>query len=245
MNKRTTLSICFTLFLLSVLSMPTWAREGLSLRVEALSGPQTSSDISLTPLYFHEQADYRVDYALKSGVDLGLALVKHLGKGLLLSLGFTWSSRDLSGPVSLAIPHPLIFDFPRTWEGEGDFKVTLPILDLALITRIPAGKSLFFELSAGPSLALAEARILSGINTSEVYPFTVPGVSLLTEEVSKAIPGAMVGLSAHVRLGARTTFYLKTVYRFLKGTFTPSDETCATSMKLGGLRAGLGLSYQL
>ena len=245
MNKRLNPSLPLALLLLAGLCIPTQAKEGLSLRVEGLTGSKTSSETHLTPLYFHEQADYRVDYALKGGIDLGLSLVKPLSDRLLLSLGFTWASRDLTGPVSLAIPHPLIFDYPRTWEGTGDFKATLPILDLALITRISAGRKIFIELSAGPALAMAKARILSGISTTEAYPFTDPEVSLLTEEVSKTLLGATVGFSAHFRLGGKTTLYLKTAYRLLKGTFTPTGKTCPPELKLGGLRGGLGLSFQL
>ncbi|MDD8012162.1 MAG: outer membrane beta-barrel protein [Acidobacteriota bacterium] len=192
------------------------------------------------PLYAEE-----IEYALKnqtgksSNIEFGLGY--NLNKSMAIGLGAIIHANDLDAALTASVPHPWVYDSPRSASGAyaGDLKAT--ILYLNLIYRIPLSK-LSVEVFAGPAYFNTSADIVSAIAIQDVFPNDSVSMTLATENVKKSSFGFNAGLGLNYFFSSRIGVFVEGKYLSSSPAFTPaSGAVPAVKLSVGGMNVGAGL----
>lgn len=109
-----------------------------------------------------------------------------------LGLGLTWSQASLSDTADIAgrLPHPFLFDRPRTVEGKaGGLSRDETAVHLSLRWLLRDGSRVQVAMFGGPSWIDLEYDLVSAVRFGQTYPFdtaTYAGVDRLGESGSGA-----------------------------------------------------------
>ncbi len=170
----------------------------------------------------------------------------HLWRNVGAGGAFTMRSVSETPTVQALIPHPLLFNQPRTAAKAAPFKRSETTIHAHAIWMIPITTRLDIALSAGPSFISLQQDLLESIEVAEAgAPFTtvsIGEVAVLTREVQTVAmhagvdvtwfltPMAGVGFTARVVSGSAAT--------------TLSDGS-SINLDVGGLQLGWGARIRL
>ena len=193
-------------------------------------------------LFGSEKGEFDADYA---GGDASLYELS-AGRRLRgrLGLGLTWSRSSLSDSADIAgrLPHPFLFERPRSVEGtEGGLSRDETALHLSLRWLLRDGPRVEVAMFGGPSRIDLDRELASAVRFSQTYPFdaaTYAGVDRRRESGSAA--GWHVGVDL-VRYFTRRAG-LGAVARYSDASVelgTRDDGT--VSVSAGGLQAVVDL----
>jgi hypothetical protein len=163
-------------------------------------------------------------------------------RNLAVGATVTWLSQATDANVSATIPHPFLFNAPRTVAGD---VAGLPRRELALHVNaswvVPAGRRAQVAVFGGPSYFRVRQALVTDVGTSSTYPYdTATFVDATTVATSKSRVGFHGGLDItarvwrHVGVGAIVR-YSRATLQFPAG----SDEE--VMVRAGGLQVGGGI----
>lgn len=199
---------------------------------------------SLSSIYsktiYHEAATSSLGYVVKKGTPFMAALGFRISRSIGVELGVDVSARNLESIYSSSIPHPLLFNSPRTANGTGSNSLSENTIFLNFVFGTRFGK-FGIDLSAGPAYILSKAQIISEISYSHSYPYNDISLSTSTTEVSMNVFGFNGG--AKVLFHLNNNFALFSGIRYIggKASFDPETGLSALEITLGGFKAGGGL----
>ena len=208
----------------------------ISVNASYLAATRTFDDTRTFDLYA-EQGSFTTDYDVEArlGVDAG-AFVR-VWQNLAAGVAFTSHKDDGDLVIEGSVPHPLLFNQPRSIEGTvpGTREETAVHLQVAFI--VPVNKQLRVVVFGGPSFFTVKQSVVTGIDYDEAYPFdeaTFSGADVSVEEESKTgfNVGADVGyfFTKNVGVGG--------IIRFsqTKVTFSLGEVDAGGAMVGGGVR---------
>jgi len=157
----------------------------------------------------------------------------------------TWWSRSGDATLTAAIPHPFLFNAPRTVTGT---VADVERQEFALHTDVswvaPVGRKAQVAIFGGPSFFQVKQRLVTDVNASSVYPFdTATFVSGITADVSRWRVGFNVGVdvtwmaSKYTGVGAIVRYSRASVPLPVSG----GEEV---TIDAGGLQVGGGVRFR-
>jgi hypothetical protein len=163
-------------------------------------------------------------------------------RNLGIGAAVTWGARRTDATVSAAIPHPFLFNTPRTVTGAvGDLDRREIALHVDASGIVPLGRKAQIAVFGGPSYFRVTQDLVTGVNTSSTYPFdTATFVDATTIERSQSRIGynagldVTAGISKHVGVGGIVRYSRAS----LQFPVVPGQEV---TIRAGGAQLGVGI----
>ncbi len=208
------------------------------------AGAQVASDSMSDRFEFErnvETASADVKYPSKPGVlvdgGLGFRFWKNLGAGVAVS----YVSRNGAADVDARIPHPFVFQRPRTVSGkQGSVSGTETAVHAQLQYTMAATPRVEIVLSAGPSWFNVSQELVNEVQYSETYPYdeaTFLGAS--TKRASASAAGANAGID--IRWMFSRSVGIGGLVRFTRAKISLDVDDRHVSMNAGGIQTGVGI----
>lgn len=124
-------------------------------------------------LFGSERGEFDADYSADDGTAFELSAGVRLGDGPF-GLGVTWSRSSPSAAADIAgrLPHPFLFDDPRTVEGtQGDLARDETAIHLSFRWLVREGQKTDLTVFAGPSRIELDHDLVSAVRFDQTYPF--------------------------------------------------------------------------
>jgi hypothetical protein len=213
-----------------------WERVIVSANASYLTASRSFDDVRTFDLYL-ETARITSDYTVEPSVGGDVGGFVRLWKGLAAGVAFTayTDSRDIE--IEASLPHPFLFDRPRTITGTtaGNHDETAVHLQIGYI--VPLGKKMEVVVFGGPSFFTVKQTVVITIAHNDIYPFdetTFAGATGVSEEEQKTgfNAGADVAyyFTKHVGVGGIVRFSSTTI------PFSLGDVDAGGALVGGGLR---------
>jgi len=201
---------------------------------------EESLSSTYTDTVYYETATTNLGYEVKKGTPFLAAVGFRITRSIGVELGVDVSSRNLESTYSTSVPHPLLFNNPRTAGGNGSHSLSENTLFLNFVFGARFGK-FGLDLFVGPAYIFSKAQIISEMSYSQSYPYDDISLSTSTKEVSMNVFGFNGG--ARILFYFNDTVALFTGARFIggKASFDPETGLPYPEITLGGFRAGGGL----
>ena len=211
-------------------------RAIVSINASYLTASRTFDDTRTFDLYA-EQGSFTTDYDVEASVGIDAGAFVRVWQNLAAGVAFTSHKDDGDLVIEGSVPHPLLFNQPRSIEGTvpGTREETAVHLQVAFI--VPVNKQLRVVVFGGPSFFTVKQSVVTGIDYDEAYPFdeaTFSGADVSVEEENKTgfNVGADVGyfFTRNVGVGG--------IIRFsqTKVTFSLGEVDAGGAMVGGGVR---------
>ena len=180
--------------------------------------------------------------------DIGAAGIFDIGANYRINerwgvgLAYTFGKSDGDGTVTGSIPHPLLFDTPRTLSASAsDLKHKEHGFHLQATWHIPFTEKLDFTLSAGPSFFNISQDFIRNVTFSEAPPFDVVNVDeVALLGLRKNAVGFNVGVDATYAITEMFGAGVMARFTRAEADFELNDNDTA-SVKAGGFQIGGGL----
>ena len=211
------------------------------LRVDAGMGLQEESwTASWTETFYYEDAASTIVYDVVKGYSFSGAFGYRFTPSLGLEIGADIYSHELASSYSSSIPHPLIFQSPRSAEGSNSSTLSENAFFLNAVLGLNMGK-LGIDLFAGPAYIMAKAPVYTSISINDVYPYDT--VSMTAELDSKSVNafGFDAGLNAYFYFSESLALGAGARYLYGKATFDTGTDLPNPEIILGGLKVSAGL----
>jgi hypothetical protein len=238
------LVIGITLLLSSSFAGPATAQSNDRIVVGVNGGVQTGATRLTDHFEFEtnvETATVDVKYPAEAAVLIDGNVTVRLWKQLGVGLAVSQTTRDGSADVDARIPHPLLFQQPRTVSGsQSGVSDAQTGIHFQLSYAIPATRRLTITLSGGPSYVHVSQDVVTDVKYTESYPYDV--ATFTSAPTERATAGA-VGFNAggDVRWMFTRAFGIGGLVRFTRATVDLESGDRTISVQAGGVQAGGGI----
>jgi len=210
----------------------------------AMGLSETSKEQSWTEPLYGESITYDLASRAGKSANIGLGVGYNLNPSMGVGLGAIILSNDLNASLNAGVPHPYVFNAPRTATGAyvSDLKAT--IIYLNFIYRVSVSK-FTVDLFAGPAYFNSSADIINTIAIQDVFPNTSVTMTLATENVKKSSFGFNAGAGLNYFFAKSLGVFVEARYLSGNAAFAPSSGTVPEiTLPIGGLSVGGGLIFR-
>lgn len=175
-------------------------------------------------------------------LDLGGAA--RIWRNLAVGAAVTWLSRDRNGTLSASVPHPFLFNMPRTVSGDvADVPRREVALHLNASWVVPANRKTQVAIFGGPSYFRVTQGFVTDVSTSSAYPFdTATFVGTTTVQLSQSQLGFNGGLDITAR--ASKFVGVGAIVRYSRASLRfPLPAGQEVSIRAAGLQVGGGVRF--
>jgi opacity protein-like surface antigen len=215
-------------------------RGYVAVHVGGQAGSSSSED-SFTFSAYDETATVTTDQEYGGGflfnIEGGYAFLPRVAAGLAI----TRASSDADTRLSATIPHPQLFDRPRTATFSTSDATHSEIgYHLFVSYLVPVSERFDVRVFAGPSIFRVSHDLVSAITFTETTPFTSVTITGATvDERTKTVGAFHVGAGGTYRITDR--FGVDGFFRFARRTVDLASVTSGTTeVKVGGAQLGVG-----
>lgn len=239
------LSISLALAVLFILPLPAAGRQKFSVRLSYAMGLAGNSDSASWQEPLHsENTEYQLASETGKSANINLSLGYSLGRSLGLGVGAILHSRDLNATLDVQVPHPFVFDFPRSASGAYASTLKTTVIYLNFIYHV-AIRDFAVDVFAGPAFFNSSADILDGVAIQDAFPNETVTISLSTENVKQSSWGIQAGADLNYYFSNSLGVFLEARYLAGGSAFTPGSGTVPEiKLSLGGVTVGAGLVYR-
>ena len=188
-----------------------------------------------------ETATVAVEYPGRSaGVGDG-SLGVRLWKGLGLGVAVSTASRTGSADLDARLPHPLLFERPRSLTGsQSGIRSSELGVHTHLLYMLPVTARVALVLSGGPSVVRLTQDLVAGLTYDDTYPFDE--VTFRNAPARRAKASA-TGLNAGVDLRWMFTrsIGLGGLVRYSRATVDLNADARIVQVRAGGAQAAVGM----
>jgi opacity protein-like surface antigen len=229
-----------------LVSAPAFAQDRFRVAVNA-GRQSTSTTVSEEQTFqqYFEQGSFTFERTIPKDVFYDVWLSVRVWRGLSAGVAVSIFDNTGAGQIEARVPHPLIFDRPRTTTaGLADVTRREVGQHITIGWIIPATERIDFTVFGGPSIFTTEETFVTGLMMSlnkEVFPFdqlAFPGAQTETQREN------VTGYNAGVDMSWRFTDHIGVgaLLRYASGKkdFTPTGGT-PVEVEVGGLHAGGGV----
>jgi hypothetical protein len=209
-----------------------------------VSGQAASASLSDTFTFriYDEAASVTNDQDYGAGflfnIEGGYRVLPRLTAGLAI----THASGDAETRLSASIPHPQVFDAPRSATFDvSDANHRETGYHIFVSYLFPVTTSLDLRVFAGPSIYQVSHDLVSGVAFTDTAPFTSVTITDATrDERSETVGAFHVGAGATYQVTDR--FGVDGFFRFARRTVDlPGVTASTTELEVGGAQVGLGI----
>jgi hypothetical protein len=191
-----------------------------------------------------EDTTIRTSSEAAAGLGPDVALQVSLFQGLGVLVGYTRSTRDVTGRVDVSRPHPLYLNRNRNATSEtSGYSLSEGAVHLD-IAYARTDSHLDWAFFAGATLFQIEADLLSKPTYTDVYPYDELAIASLPSTTVKESPtGFNVGGRLDYRFGASRRFGAGVHARYSTASvkLKAGAEATEASLDAGGFSVGAGL----
>ena len=203
-----------------------------------------SQDSSWTEPLYGENIQYALANKAGKSSNIELGLGYNLGRTFAVGLGAILLSGDLDATLAASVPHPWVFDSPRSADGAYSGTLKSTVVYLNFIYRLAVSK-FAVDLFAGPAYFNSSADILSSVAVQDVFPNDAVTLSLATENVKKSGVGFNAGAAANYFFAKSLGVFVQARYLSGSGAFSAgSGSVPEIKLAVGGLDVGAGLIFR-
>jgi hypothetical protein len=176
-------------------------------------------------------------------IDIGGAA--RVWRDLAIGGSVAWSSKEVDGTLSASIPHPFLFNAPRTVTGTVS---DVPHDELAVHIDaewlFPIRRNVDAIVFGGPSFFHLTHGLVTDVTSSSAYPYdTATFVSAAVTSTSGSHAGYNVGLDVAVRMAR--SFGVGALVRYSHAHVPlPAGSDTELTVRAGGLEVGGGVRFR-
>jgi hypothetical protein len=223
---------------------PPQDRFRISLDVGVQASERIFESNQTFPLYL-ETGSFRFERTIRKPVIFGGGLAVRVYRRLYAGMAVSVLNNTGTGTVTAQVPHPLLFNHPRTATGDVPNTTRFETAEhFQIAWTVPAAYKLEFTVFGGPSLFITEQTYVSELALGldrEIYPFdtfTLAGVG--TDTFKGNILGYNAGVDLTWRFSKNVGAGMLIRYSGGNKQFTPPGGT-PDKVEAGGLHAMGGL----
>ncbi len=204
----------------------------------------TDKNQSWTEPLYGESIEYGLASKTGKSANIDLGLGYNLSKSMGVGLGAILYSNDLDAGLTANVPHPYVFNHPRSASGSYASTLKATIIYLNFIYRVGVGK-LAMDIFAGPAYFNASTDILNTVAIQDVFPNESVTLALTTENVKKSSFGFNAGAGLNYFFAKSLGVYVEARYLSGNTAFATSSGTVPEiNLPIGGLNVGVGLLFR-
>jgi hypothetical protein len=219
-------------------------RVEVSANVGALTGTSALKESQSFSSHGNETATLTADHRTKTAVPFSVGGAVRLVRHLWVGVQYAMADMKPSASISAVIPHPLLFNAPRTVEGSIDnvaHSERNVHVDLMYALSLAA---VDVKVMAGPTLFNLKQDFVSDVALTETYPFdTATFASASRKQLSKSGVGFNVGVDISYPLSSNLGVGTLIRYSRADVKFNDSDIGQQT-VRAGGVEAGAGIRFR-
>jgi opacity protein-like surface antigen len=191
---------------------------------------------------YDETATVTTDQDYGGGVLFNIEGGYKFGARWAAGVAFSRTGGNADSRVTASIPHPQIFDAPRSATFDtADTNHSERAAHFFVAYLFPVNESFEMRVFAGPSVINVHHDLVAAVNFTETAPFTSVTITGTTnDEASKTVGAFHVGVGGTYTLTDR--FGVDGFFRFARRTVDlPGVASGSTEIKAGGAQFGVGL----
>jgi len=170
-------------------------RVEISANVGALTGASTFEGSHSFNSNGNETATLTVEHGVKTPVAFNVGGAVRIVRQMWLGVQYAVTEMKPSASISGAIPHPVLFNAPRTVEGStNDVAHNERNLHVDVMYALPVG-GVDVKIMGGPTFFNLEQDFVSAVALTETYPFDT---ATLASATKKQLSQSAVGFNAGV-----------------------------------------------
>ena len=181
-----------------------------------------------------------VDHGVKSALGFNVGAAVRLVPRFWVGVQYAMAEMKPGASITAAIPHPLLFNAPRTVQGSLDAAHSEQNVHVDLLYVLPV-HAVEVKVMGGPTFFNVKQDLVSGVTIGETYPFdTATFAAATTKRLSKGAVGFNAGvdisrpLSSHLAIGG--------LIRYSRADVKFDDAAIGRqTVTAGGVEAGAGL----
>jgi opacity protein-like surface antigen len=205
------------------------------------AGSSSLRDV-VTFTQYEETATVTTDQDYGGGVLFNLEGGYKFGARWAAGVAFTRTGGNADSRVTASIPHPQIFDAPRSATFDtADTNHSERAAHFFIAYLFPVSDAVEMRVFAGPSVINVHHDLVSAVAFTEAAPFTSVSITGTTnDEASKTVGAFHVGLGGTYAVTDRLG--VDGFFRFARRTVDlPGVASGTTEIKAGGAQFGVGL----
>jgi Outer membrane protein beta-barrel domain len=216
-------------------------RVEISANVGALTGASKFTESDTIPSNGRENETITVDHGVKTALAFNVGAAVRIAPQFWVGVQYAMAEMKPSASITAAVPHPILFNAPRTVDGSID-NVTHSEqnVHVDLMYALPI-HAVDVKVMGGPTFFNLKQDFVSGVTVNETYPFdTATFASATTKRLSKGAVGFNAGvdishpLSSQVGIGG--------LIRYSRADVKLNDtDTGEHTVKAGGFEATAGV----
>jgi hypothetical protein len=203
----------------------------------------TATDFTATATFveFIEQGQITTEHRVRTGPVFGGGASVRVWKQLALGAAFSYYSKATAANVEAQLPHPFLFDHPRTASGTpSGLKRRETATHLFVGWIIPATDRMELIVSGGPTIFQVNQDLVTGVTYTHAYPYDEAQFTGATSQRAKnRALGVHAGADVIWKFSQRVG--VGGILRYARGTFDTAIGSDSVSFDVGGLHAGGGL----
>jgi hypothetical protein len=216
-------------------------RVEVSANVGVQTGAKGFTESDSFPSNGGETATVTADHATKTAMGFNIGGAVKVISQLWVGVQFAATDMDASAAITAVIPHPLLFNAPRTVQGTADgLHHKEQNVHVDLMYALPVS-GLDVKVMAGPTFFNLKQDFVAGVTVNETYPFDTATFGSAT---TRTLSNTAVGFNAGVDIARALTpqFAIGGLIRYSQADVKFDDATLGhQTVKAGGLEAGAGV----
>lgn len=216
-------------------------RLEIAANVGAQTGASTFTESDAFPSNGGEVETVTVDHRVKTAIAFNVGAAARIVRHLWVGVQFAMADAKPGASLTAAVPHPLLFNAPRSVQGSIDNVVHKEQnVHLDVMYALPLG-GIDVKVLAGPTFFNLKQDFVSGVTVTETYPFdTATFASATTKQLSKSAVGFNAGLDVSRALASRVA--IGGLIRYSRADVKFDDKDIGKhTVQAGGLEAGAGV----
>lgn len=202
--------------------------------------------------YYLEFESVNTSYAIKPAVVVDVGGGVRVWRNLALGVAVSRYHRSDPASVTATVPHPLLYQQPRTFSGTAAGPArTETAVHANVMWLLAASSKIQVGVFGGPSVYTVNQTTISAINFAEAYPYTsLTLASTATRAQTKSRAGFNAGcdltvlLYKHIGIGALFRYAGASGGRVVP-VVSNAPADISQWFKAGGLQVGAGLRLRL
>jgi opacity protein-like surface antigen len=191
-----------------------------------------------------ETATVNVNHSLKTGLGLNVGAAVRVVPKVWIGVQYGLSDMKPGASLEAAIPHPLLFNAPRTVQGSvNDVAHKEQRVHVDLMYALPI-RAVDVRVMGGPTFFTLKRDFVSDVLINETYPFDTATFASATR---RRLSGSATGFNAGVDISRALTSHLSLggIIRYSRADVKFDDsELGKHTVKAGGLETLAGVRFR-
>lgn len=220
---------------------PSQPRVEISANVGAQSGASKFEESEAFPSHGGETETLTVNHGVKTALGFDAGAAVRIVRQLWVGVHYAMADTKQSASITAIIPHPLLFNAPRTVQGSiNDVAHKEQDVHVDLMYALPV-RAVDVKIMVGPTFFNLKQDFVSSVTVNETYPFdTATFASATTKRLSKAAVGFNTGVDISRPLSSRVAVGALIRYSRADVKFEGQDIDQQT-VKAGGVEVAAGV----